>query len=179
MWANAMYPYMKNWNIWSCPSGTDINLFGEPESALGPTKFSFMINAYVNMASSTSVDSAADTVLFLEGSKQARTPKYFTCFPLAQQQSSDNAVPYHWDVNANYITVFTYQISTTWFDHQQGYTNSYVDGHAKYTRTPGVQSDWTKTDQAGVPTFAVPVGINLKGYYIGGFWFLPQGMGPH
>jgi len=38
MWANAMYPYIKNWDIWSCPSGTDNNIFAETESALGTAR---------------------------------------------------------------------------------------------------------------------------------------------
>ncbi len=181
MWANAMAPYMKNLGIWSCPSGQDVNLFGEPESALGQGRFSYAINGYVNMANATSIATPAETTVFFELSKTNRARKYFWSFPLPQQDSWD-PVPYKWDTNGNYIVVFTMDISNTWWDHARGHNNQYADGHSKFVSVPGHLSDWNLVNSNGVPVFsACPsgCGINIKGYYIGGFWFDPEGLDVH
>jgi len=181
MWANAMIPYMKNLGIWACPSGTDVNLFGETEAQLGTARFSYAINGYVNMYNATGVAVPAETTLFFELPKTNRARKYFWSFPLPQQLGSDPS-PYMWNVNANLITVFTMDITHTWFDHQHGYNNQYADGHSKYTPVPGKNSDWNLTDPNGIPTFtacASGCGINIKGYYIGGFWYDPEGLDVH
>jgi len=175
MWANAMEPYMKNWDIWACPSANDYNLFNEPVADLGKVRFSYMINAYVNSASATTIAQPADTTLFVELPKGRKTRKWFTPFPLPLQIAADTTVPYKWDVNANITTVFTYTIDDTWWNHTGGYNNVYADGHAKYTKTPGNSSDWKLTDNRGVPSFS-QAGLNFKGWYVGGFWFIPQAL---
>jgi prepilin-type N-terminal cleavage/methylation domain-containing protein len=174
MWANAMAPYMKSWKLWECPSGTDIQLFS-PDTYLGgdsDVKFSYAINAYVNAASSSVVTQPADTTMYIEKPRGARSVKYFDSFPLPIQDGAD-PVPYRWNQNANFISVFTYHIDKTWNDHQKGYNNVYSDGHSKYVSHPSGLADFTLADQNGVPTWGIP-GINIKGYYIGGFYFNPQ-----
>jgi prepilin-type N-terminal cleavage/methylation domain-containing protein len=176
MWANAMVPYIKNWQIWECPSGTDTNLFGETAALLGTTKFSYAINAYTNMYNATSVALPAETVLFLELPKQNRKRKYFSAWPIPQQHSADPS-PYKWDGNATYLTVFLMDIDKTWWDHARGYNNTYMDGHAKFSPTPGKQSSWIQVNTQGVPVWSA--GLNLKSNFVGGFWLLPQGLDEH
>jgi prepilin-type N-terminal cleavage/methylation domain-containing protein/prepilin-type processing-associated H-X9-DG protein len=175
MWANAMEPYMKNWDIWSCPSGTDQNLFGETEAQLGKVRFSYAMNAYLNCFNATSIALPADTVAFFETSKQIRTRKYFFTFPLPQQIST-NPVPYRWNEQANYIVVFTMQITpNSWHNHGKGGNNVYADGHAKFQQNPGRNSMWKSLAASGIPND--PPGwvtnINMKAYAVGGFWFIP------
>jgi prepilin-type N-terminal cleavage/methylation domain-containing protein len=176
MWANAMQPYMKNWQLWGCQSGNDVNLFGETEAALGQVRFSYAINGYVNAASHTSIELPAETYAFNELSKQRRWRKYFSSFPLPQQLTTD-PTPYRWDINGNYIVVFTNDINTTWWDHGRGYTAVFADSHAKFEPIPSGRAHFTLTNQSGVPTFAIP-GINIQAYAIGGFWFKPNALGP-
>ncbi|OJU61650.1 MAG: hypothetical protein BGO01_06185 [Armatimonadetes bacterium 55-13] len=173
MWANAMYPYIKNWDIWSCPSGTDNNIFAETESALGTARFSYVINAYLNSFSSTGISLPAETVAFYEASKN-RTRKYFYSFPLPYQLTTD-PTPYRWDPNANTLSVFTMDITKTWYNHSQGGNAVYADGHAKFNRTPGKNSNWIQVASDGVPTWSS--GLNLKSWYVGGFWLMPLGLG--
>jgi prepilin-type N-terminal cleavage/methylation domain-containing protein/prepilin-type processing-associated H-X9-DG protein len=170
MWANAMEPYMKNWDIWACPSGKDLNLFNETEAQLGKTRFSYAMNAYLNCFNATSIALPADTVAFFETSKDLRSRKYFFTFPLPQQKVA-NPSPYRWAEDADYIVVFTMQITNTWFNHGKGGNNVYADGHAKFQQNPGRNSMWNSVSAAGLPTWSS--GINLKAWAIGGFWFIP------
>lgn len=170
LWLNAMEPYMKNWDIWSCPSGSDWNPFGVA-SNVKKVGISYSINAYLNSFSSTTIGLPADTVAFFELPKNKRTIHYFSTYPLPQMQQSDPA-PFRWNVNADLITTWTDFINSTWWNHSRGQNNVYADGHANFRRTTGRNEFWTLTNSSGVPTFAIP-GINIKAYAIGGFWIVP------
>jgi len=176
-WGNAVQPYMKNRGIWSCPSGNDrIIIGGETEAQMGTTRWSYAMNGYLNSFIATGITQPAETVSFTELSKMSRTRKWFASFPLPQQQTAD-PTPYRWDVNANTIVVFLYQIDTTWWDHAHGYNNAYADGHSKYTPCAGKLADWILTDTQGIPTW--PNGINKKTQAIGGWWYDPMGLDDH
>jgi prepilin-type N-terminal cleavage/methylation domain-containing protein len=178
MWANAMQPYMKNWQLWGCQSGTDVNLFNEPEGpTLGTVRFSYYINGYTNSYNHTGIELPAETYAFNEGPKNKRWRKYMSEFPISSQIAAGDPSPYRWNINANIIWVFTDQINTTWWDHARGYTAVFADSHAKYEVTPGIRSHWLQTNNAGVPVFAQG-GINVQAWAIGGFWYRPAGLGP-
>lgn len=184
MWANAMEPYMKSWDLWTCQSGTDVTLVtphvGPPSGGRDVT-FSYAINGYVNSFSHTSVAVPADTVLFTETGK-VRGLKYMASWPLSYQLTTD-PTPYRWDVNANTLSVFTYMMDKTWFGHSGSGNNAvYADGHAKFTRHGSLQGSWKlKGDAAGVPypTAWSSSGRNQKSAAIGGWWFLPLGLDEH
>jgi prepilin-type N-terminal cleavage/methylation domain-containing protein len=175
MWANAMQPYMKNWDLWSCVSGNDVNLFAEPEAALGKVRFSYAINAYLNSASATSIELPADTMAFSERMKNRRWRKYFTSFPIPSQLTTD-PTPYRWDINANILWVFTEEIQNSWWDHARGYTATYADSHAKFVSMPNNRAHWILASNTGVPTWTA--GLNLGGWFVGLFWFKPSALGP-
>jgi len=177
MWANAMYPYIKNWDIWSCPSGTDNNIFAETEAQLGKARFSYVINAYLNSANATSVSLPAETVAFYEASKLNRTRKYFYSFPLPYQLTTD-PTPYRWEPNANVVSVFTMDITKSWWNHSQGGNHVYMDGHAKFQKVPGKNSMWNLTDNSGIPSWTT-AGRNFKSNFVGGFWYIPLALGDH
>jgi prepilin-type N-terminal cleavage/methylation domain-containing protein len=175
MFANAMEPYMKNWDIWSCPSGTDFNVFNEAENLLGKVRFSYAMNSYLNSASATNIGSVADTVAFFELPKGLRKRKWFNAFPLPYQIAADTTIPYRWDVNANIIGVFTMEINRTWWDHGKGQNHTYADGHAKFVSYPGKYAQFVRETANGSPVFGNP-GINLKAWAVGGFWFIPNAL---
>jgi hypothetical protein len=178
MWANAMSPYMKNWELWACPSGTDflVNPSGpETEAQLGKTRFSYAMSAYLNAYVAGGITLPAQTVSFHELPKGLRKRKYFSSFPLPQQLTTD-PVPYTWTKQANYAVVFTMDINRTWWDHARGYNNVYADGHAKFTTTPGINSMWLRTlNGNGTPDFSNG-GVNFEAWAVGGFWFRPLGL---
>ena len=174
MWANAMEPYMKSWDIWSCPSGTDVNLFGETDAALGKVRFSYPINAYVNVMSQAIPPQPADTVAFTETGKGSRGRRYFASFPLPTQGT--DPVPYIFNVNGNLISTFTYMINNSWWTHSGGTNLVYMDGHAKWVKNGSKRSPFLSTNAVGNPDYLIGLpnrGINIRAFAIGGFWFLP------
>jgi prepilin-type N-terminal cleavage/methylation domain-containing protein len=175
MWGNAMQPYMKNWQLLACQSGTDKNLFAEPEGpALGTVRFSYAINGYLNAYNATGIELPAETYAFNELPKSTRWRKYMSEFPISSQLTTD-PTPYSWNINANTIWVFTDHITTTWWDHARGYTATFADSHAKYEVMPGGRAHWRLASTTGVPTW--PTGINTQSGFIGGWWFKPAGLG--
>lgn len=169
-WANAMEPYMKNWQIWSCPSGIDYTLAATP-TTIPNVSFSYSINAYLNVASATSIGSAADTVSFFELPKDRRGKHFFTTFPLAQMDGADPA-PFRWNVNANYLVTWTSMIDSTWWNHSRGQNNVFADGHAKFTTTVSRKNgEWLQTSTSGVPTWSA--GLNMQAWVVGQFWLVP------
>jgi len=177
MYANAMEPYMKSWEMWKCPSGQDIQLFN-PDTYIpgGDVYFSYSMNAYVNAFSHTGVDLPAETVMFTEAGK-GRPVKYFAPWPLPTHGT--DFVPYRWNVNANSLTVFLYQVDRTWWSHGRGNNNVYADGHAKFANHPSKEGSWKlagSTSGVPYPSAFNQQGLNLKAWAIGGFWFLPLGL---
>jgi prepilin-type N-terminal cleavage/methylation domain-containing protein len=179
MFANAMAPYNKNWDIWSCPSGTDFDWQSGTDPNLGTVRFSYAMNAYLSTASSTNVQQPADTVAMLEMPKARRSRKFFAAFPLPTQLCNGGAdpVPYVWCKNAYTTSSFSVWVDTSWYDHQQGYNNVYADGHAKYAKMPSAQATFTKVDATGKPAYALPPnGLNFKSPYVGDFYYIPLGL---
>ena len=176
LWANAMEPYMKNWDLWSCPSANDFNVFGESDAALGKVRFSYSINAYVNGYSATGVAQPAETALFIENPKNRRVRGWIAPYPLPLMIGADTDVPFRYNINANITSAFFYQIDNTWFDHNKGYTSVYADSHAKFTKLPSKEAAWKWVNDTGViypDTWNKgPDGFNFKGWYVGGFWYL-------
>lgn len=182
MWANAMEPYMKSWDMWKCPSGNDVTIITPhvaPPNGGSDVHFSYSINPYVNSYSHTGVSLPADTVMFTETGK-VRGLKYMASWPLAIQLTTD-PTPYRWDINANTLSAFLYQMDKTWYAHSgSGNNNVYADGHAKFAKHPSLQGSWKlKGDAAGAPypTAWSTAGLNLKSTFVGGWWFLPLGLG--
>jgi prepilin-type N-terminal cleavage/methylation domain-containing protein len=170
MWANAMEPYMKNWDIWSCPSGTDYILATTPAN-IQKVSFSYSINAYLNSFSATAIALPADTVSFYEMPKARRGVHFFTTFPLPQILTSDPS-PFRWDVNANTLWTWTSSIDNSWWNHSRGQNNVFSDGHAKFTNTVSRRAgEWLQTSTTGIPTWSA--GLNMKAWVVGQFWLCP------
>lgn len=186
MWANAMAPYMKSWDMWSCPSGTEVQIITPhvpPPNGGREVNFSYSINPYVNSYSHTAVAVPAETVFFTE-TGHVKGKKYMAPWPLpVQLQVEPAGYVYRWDENANTLSAFLYQMDKTWFGHSgSGNNNVYADGHAKFTMHPSKGGSWKlKGNAAGAPypTAWSTAGLNLKSTFVGGWWFLPLGLGEH
>lgn len=184
MWANAMEPYMKSWDMWTCPSGTEVTIITPhvvPPNGQREVNFSYSINPYVNSYSHTAVSVPAETVFFTETGK-VKGKKYMATWPLAIQLTAD-PTPYRWDINANTLSAFLYQMDKTWWGHSgSGNNNVYADGHAKFAKHPSKEGSWKLKGDAGgapYPTAWSTAGLNLKTTFVGGWWFLPLGLGDH
>ncbi len=182
VWANAMQPYMKNWDIWACPSGQDNNLFGETEAAMGRVRFSYSYNGYLNSMSDAQPPVPADTVAFSENAKRNRVRRYMVAWPVPTQ-SGLSGVPYRFEPNASNISAYFYQIDRSWWVHGEGGNQVFLDGHAKFARNGSSMSSWLSTNATGVPDWSAcdgcGKGLNINAYSIGNFWFKRFGPAEH
>lgn len=175
MWANAMGPYIKNRQIWSCPVGNDYNVFNETEAQLGTQRYGYSYNGYLNVYSATAVAQPANTVVFTENPKNRNSRKWFFTWPHPQTGGGNTTVPVTFHKDNWNITVWLLQVDNTWFNYSQNHTVTYSDGHAKTMNTKGRDSFWKLTDNNGVPypTGWNSTGINVEAWAIGSFWWRP------
>jgi prepilin-type N-terminal cleavage/methylation domain-containing protein len=169
-YANAMEPYMKNSDIWSCPSANDYVIASTPAN-LKKIGFSYMMNAYLNSYSATAIALPAETVSFYEAPKDRKSIHFFPMYPLPDQGGT--AAPYRFDPNGGTIYAWTAHIDSTWWNHSRGQNNVFSDGHAKFTNTVSRRDgEWIRTSATGVPDWSA-TGINVKAWLIGQFWIVP------
>jgi prepilin-type N-terminal cleavage/methylation domain-containing protein/prepilin-type processing-associated H-X9-DG protein len=180
VWANAMEPYIKNWDIWACPSGIDRNLFSETETALGKLRFSYSYNGYLNSMSNAMPPVPADTVAFSENAKGNRIRRYISAWPVPPL---GDARPYRFDPYAGGAVALNFQIDTSWWVHGEGGNQVYLDGHAKFTRQGSKTSSFLSTNASGVPDFSscngCGKGINYNSVAADGGWIKPMGPAEH
>jgi prepilin-type N-terminal cleavage/methylation domain-containing protein/prepilin-type processing-associated H-X9-DG protein len=186
VWANALEPYTKNWDLWACPSGEDWNRFGEPEATLGQVRFSYALNAYLNAYPNAQVARAADTAILVEMPKDRRVRKYIPVIPAPKQMSANllsnrcaESVPYQFCRDADtiwYMPDAGYMADTsgTYWVHGKGSNNVYADGHARWVSNPSAASLFTRLDSQGTAKSFFSYRINY-GPIANGYWFLPLG----
>lgn len=191
-YANAMEPYIKNWQVWSCPnSNTDMNL---PTSGdQGPGKFSYSFNTYLHQYPLADVDAPANVSLYVELGGLNATNGYFLPFLFPAQEAGNEGLNYRFNPRANSISAWnipTFNFSGTPFGtsfvHAEGSNMAYADGHVKYVRggkATTLQQSSNISVHAGLNAKGVPQGpgacgdwpVNYEGCYIGGFWVYPMG----
>lgn len=169
-WGNTLEPYMKNWDIWSCPSASDRVIDATVPATIKKTAFSFMMNAYLNSYNATAIALPAETVAFYEAPKDRRSVHFFSQFPLADQGGT--AVPYRFDINGNTLWTWTDHINSTWWNHSRGQNNQFSDGHSKFTNTVSRRDgEWLQVNNVGLPAWSS--GLNMKAWVVGQFWLVP------
>jgi prepilin-type N-terminal cleavage/methylation domain-containing protein/prepilin-type processing-associated H-X9-DG protein len=175
LWANSMEPYLKNWQVWSCPSG--INSFQFGETSIEQTRnlgFSYSINAYVNAWSNAAITKPAETVAFTEMGK-LRLQGYFAPFPLPAEggcATVTSTVPWQFNRMNRSLCAFTFQTTANnWWNHGQGTNLTYADGHVKWVRNSSRSSHFAAVDGSGKPTGSVWIsgraGDNSWYYWLG------------
>jgi prepilin-type N-terminal cleavage/methylation domain-containing protein len=67
-WAIALQPYIKSYQVYTCPSSDDLNIFGTPpaNAVQAAQKMSVMINGYLNAWSDAGTPTPAGTIAFSE-----------------------------------------------------------------------------------------------------------------
>jgi prepilin-type N-terminal cleavage/methylation domain-containing protein/prepilin-type processing-associated H-X9-DG protein len=155
-WAIGIQPYIKNYSLYACPSGTDYNPFTPPPTNATQlaTKLSYPINGYLNAFPLAGTPSPASTIAFTEMGKN-RIVGYSTPWPLPTVNGCGNPtdVPYQFSRSNAGACSYTFQSTQNiWWVHGQGGNLAYMDGHVKWVRHGGNSSPWSQIAADGKPT---------------------------
>ena len=156
-WANAIQPYIKNYNVYTCPSGTKNNPFGTAPAnpVQANTYVSYLFNGYLNTFSLAGTTTPAGTILFLE--RKNSFGGYATNFPVPAAGGCTTPVPAPWVFNRSLRSLCGWGsgfVGSAWV-HGQGGNVAYMDGHVKFVRHSGNLSPWAAVDASGNPTGSV------------------------
>jgi prepilin-type N-terminal cleavage/methylation domain-containing protein/prepilin-type processing-associated H-X9-DG protein len=154
MWSSAVQPYLKNWNVYHCPSQVDADWLGANNVPL--YTFGYSMNTLLGRYLQAGVNSPAKCILAWQqlGNYAVKG------FMLMNPAFTGGPVPY----SADTTTCTMYgginlgggnSVDWGFNDHSQGQNYAYVDGHVKWVRTPGDPLNggvWAATDANGFPT---------------------------
>lgn len=151
MFANAMFPYIKTWDTWRCPTGQDYDIFGESEAALGEVRFSYSYNPYLNAYFNGGIAQPSRTVAFTEIAKDRTIRKYMSVYPLPDQgcgTTPDTLYQFCRDGTTMYY--YGFQEDGVSWSHGNGANHLYADGHVKWAAYPSQEALWLKVNSRGV-----------------------------
>lgn len=154
-WANAIQPYVKNWQIYTCPSAQDLNIGRTAEQSQG-IKVAYLLNGYLNSWPTAGSPAPAEVIAYTEGSGKQAILGYALEFPLPVISgcAAPTQVPFQFiraGTGCAGQCSYTFQTNKTWWVHGQGSNYAYMDGHVKWQRNGGDTSPWSRTDANGLP----------------------------
>jgi prepilin-type N-terminal cleavage/methylation domain-containing protein len=168
VFANSMYPYIKNWALWKSPGATKDWLpfaaSGNPGGANypNPTGFamSYTFNAYMNTWVLSSVDSPADAALFWPGEGVEDVPGFSYGMPLIPTKTNGFIQPGQYpgdnyvfqNSGANCVVTYGLFSGTSDFSFNlftNGFNMAKSDGHAKYVHIGAGDSPIAATNPDG------------------------------
>jgi len=143
-WATAIQPYIKNWQLYKCPSAVDTVIFSGPNPGQPTIPISYVYNGLLTNFHISGVISPAKCIMVWEGIGQLAWVNYATAMPFYM----GGAMPY---VAANTTSGMGRGGKADL--HTGGHVKAYVDGHVKWTKEPGHwdQSVWAQLDAQGLP----------------------------
>jgi prepilin-type N-terminal cleavage/methylation domain-containing protein len=155
-WANTVYPYIKNYGIYGCPSGSEVQFaplanagdYNDPPKA--PVPMSYSMNGLLHAYSQAGVARPSQLPLVWEGRGKARSMGVIVSNPVLRCNPGDSR-PCRYFSCLNGVPSDPYPISamfvllgTMWI-HNQGALFVMADGHAKWRRL-GAQLEPAHTD---------------------------------
>ena len=173
LWAQALYPYIKTYAVYVCPSAKSnyTNLGNYPageDFALKDSnnfRLSYPINGYLNTWPMAMTQSPANVISFSEGFGDQAVVGDQVSFPLpidrgvkdmllfrkgsvANASASPNTTANCTSADAAAAYGFgNYSYNPSWWVHNSGSNYAYMDGHVKYALNPSVAAAW-----AALPT---------------------------
>jgi len=166
-WGNALYDYIKSWQVYSCPSGNDFQAFSPPSTS--KFRLSYTMNGYFNAMPLANISSPADTFAFSEMGKNSLVG-YMTSWPLPSENGcgAPATVPYQFDRKKTGACGFGFQqTDNVWWTHGQGTNMAFADGHVKWVRHSSGTSPFAAVGATGKPTGSIWVygGTDSVYYY--------------
>ncbi|GAB4463235.1 MAG: hypothetical protein OHK0029_31540 [Armatimonadaceae bacterium] len=157
-WTSSVFPYIKNWQVYTCPSATDerSDVFGVTSAQTNNIKFSYTLNGYLNGWRLAGSPAPARVIMISEGLGKGTMPRFGNHFPLALNDSGAYMATFTPGNGTNCATAagrygFSFNYNRSWRVHTDGTNYSYMDGHVKYVRNPSSLSPWARLNADGTP----------------------------
>jgi prepilin-type N-terminal cleavage/methylation domain-containing protein/prepilin-type processing-associated H-X9-DG protein len=147
---NAVGPYIKNWQLFGCPSAQEVAFYsGSPTVGCN-----YAYNALLQAYNESRIEEVATTHMWwphlgVTGYTNAHisSPSWHTPTPALPSW------PVVWRSGAGYEAwVWGDSFSSSAWVHNDGQNYVYCDGHAKWQKVPGMSCAWAQADSLGRPT---------------------------
>lgn len=151
VWTTTMQPYIKNWQVYGCPSCPITSQYLQAPLNAGQQQIpiSYAYNGQLATSSLASVQSVASCILTWEGYGKLSTRNYSLPTPTLR-----NVRPQHelYGTDSCVMYVIAIPVPTMWI-HGEGSNYLFVDGHVKWRRvgTDYRTSPWARIDASGSP----------------------------
>lgn len=145
-WINSCAPYVKNFQLFTCPSGRNVGFGGGnpyPTSTIPRTKVSYTINGLLQSYSQAGVATPANLPMVSEGTGAAQLDGFSLAFPALRCLTPNQPCIYIPRTPA--ACASGNGGTSAWFGvfgapapvHNGGINVTHVDGHAKFRRIGG------------------------------------------
>ncbi len=156
-WTHALQPYLKNWQVYDCPSAADFVVSSAVTREVAKNvRVAYLLNGYLNAWSMAGTQSPAAVIAFTEGWGKFAAVGYGSEFPRGTSNGcgTQPTTPYRFirdGTNCSSFCPFAQQIQKSWWVHGEGSNYTYMDGHVKWVRNPSRDSMWSDIGPGGVP----------------------------
>ncbi|MGC4045908.1 MAG: DUF1559 domain-containing protein [Armatimonas sp.] len=160
-WANAIYPYVKNYGVYKCPEGQVAQLAGVDYSApvVTPQANSYEYNALMMASSQASISFPADALLLWEmPAKKSPLGLIGPTFPLNCPTPNASCSYVACGGTGNGSSASWYGPNPSQWLHAGGQNFAYTDGHVKFVKFAGAGVDtnyrtevWARYNADGTP----------------------------
>ncbi|MDX1934897.1 MAG: DUF1559 domain-containing protein [Capsulimonadales bacterium] len=159
-WTNAVSPYIKNWQVFTCPTAVDerSDVFGVTSAQTNGIKFSYTFNGYLGAWALAGTQAPASVIMISEGLGKGTMPRFGNVFPLLLSDTGAAQTQFNpGSASGDCSTAtgrygFNFNYNRSWWVHNRGTNYTYTDGHVKYVVNPGSSSPWAALDANGLPT---------------------------
>jgi prepilin-type N-terminal cleavage/methylation domain-containing protein len=166
IWANSLYPYVKNWALCKSPGAT-MDWLPEGPTNPGPNAVfvqSIMLNSYMSEWNDTAIDSPAQSISFWPGMGTQDTPGYSFSYPListlshgfllqGQYPGDDYIFSNNGPNCVNAFYVFSGGLSGSFKMFANGYNIARNDGHAKFSVPGAPDNPWYSVNANGTAQY--------------------------
>jgi prepilin-type N-terminal cleavage/methylation domain-containing protein/prepilin-type processing-associated H-X9-DG protein len=163
-WANSIQPYLKNGDLYKCPSAALYTVISTSTATAPTYKMSYTMNGLLSQYPQAGINLPADTLLLWEGSGKAAVDGFASENPSLNCSDANQNCVYVARGTAcatgNGGTGLMYGPEGTMYVHNNGANFTYADGHVKYRRLGAVvggatdanTDPFTNYNAAGFPT---------------------------
>ena len=167
-WANNLFPYVKNYGMYACPSGTDLVLFTGAQ-AKAPARVAYTYNGLLHGYPQAGIKNPADVELLWEGGGKANVVGFASSNPVIVCPDKTQPCMYHassgagcsptgdpGDPSSNGATSVMFLSDGSSWVHTGGANFTHSDTHVKWRRLGANHTNVPNPDDCSTLTTFTP-----------------------